>query len=115
MIREIVRGGMGRVVEAVDTRLDRTVTITVEGDDCDTKDTALWLRYWVTIAEALKNYPPRAGKVAITLNVTSKAKGMSAAVGKDGSTFVFTGSRDIEPSDWNTQIETAFRKVMRKP
>ncbi len=91
-----------------------SITIAVEGDDCDAKQNSLWLRYWTTVATALKNYPPKANKVAITLNVTAKAKDVTVAAGKDGATFTITGPRDIEAPSWSDKIELPFRKVARK-
>lgn len=91
-----------------------SITINVEGDDCDAKGNSLWLRYWTTAATALRNYPPRAGKVAIAINVTSKVKAVSAVAAGDGSTFTITAPRDIEASAWSDKIDTAFKKVARK-
>jgi hypothetical protein len=88
-----------------------SITVRVEGDDCDAGDRALWMQYWVSITKALEDYPPKSGKVAIVLDVTPKTKVMSATVRKDG-TFVFTGSRDIEPTNnWGAPIESTFRRA----
>lgn len=91
-----------------------SITISVDGDHCDAKQGSLWLRYWTTIAGALEDYPPRAKSVKITLNVTAKAKQMSATAGKDGATFTFTGPRDIEKGMWSDTITNAFQKVAKK-
>ena len=91
-----------------------SITISVEGDDCDAKQSSLWLRYWTTAATALSNYPPRAGKVAIAINVTSKVKEVSATAAGDGATITITAPRDIEASAWSDKIEIAFKKVARK-
>jgi len=91
------------------------VTVTVEGDDCDARSGALWLKYWGQIATSLKNYPPRANKVFITLNVISKAKDVSVTAGKDGATFAIVAPRDKEPPAWTDKYDVAFKQVARKP
>ena len=85
-----------------------SVTINVEGDDCDAEQSSLWLRYWTTISTALKNYPPKAKKVAIVLNVTSKARDVTA------SGFTFTAPRDKEAAAWSDKLEAPFRKAAGK-
>ncbi len=85
-----------------------SITINVEGDDCDAQQSSLWLRYWTTIATALKNYPPKAKKVAIVLNVTSKAKDVTA------TGFTFTAPRDKEVVGWSDKLEAPFRKAAGK-
>ncbi len=85
-----------------------SITINVEGDDCDAQQNSLWLRYWTAIATALKNYPPKAKKVAIVLNVTSKAKDVTA------SGFTFTAPRDKEAPAWSDKLEAPFRKAAGK-
>jgi len=89
-----------------------SVTINLDGDDCDGTDHAVWLKYWTSIANLLEQYPPRADKVTVILNVTAKAKGMSATV-KDG-TFVFTSARDFEPNAWLEPMQSVFRRSARK-
>lgn len=89
-----------------------SVTVTVEGDDCDAKQNSLWLKYWGTIATALRNFPPKAETVAITLDVKSKAKDVTVVMGKDGSTFAITAPKDIEVAAWGDKIEKPFRKLM---
>lgn len=89
-----------------------SLTINVEGVDCDAGSRALWIQYWVAIAEELEENPPKAGRVSIVLDVTPKTKGISAEVGRDG-TFLFTASRDVEPDNWLETIRTAFRRGAR--
>ena len=91
-----------------------SIAITVDGDDCDAKSNSLWLRYWTTIAGALEDYPPKAKTVKITLTVNTKAKELTATVGKDGATFAFTGPRDVEKGMWSDAIVKAFEKVKKK-
>jgi hypothetical protein len=87
-------------------------TISVEGDDCDASG-GLWLKYYTSIAKAVHDYPPKSGKAFITLNVTAKAKGVTAEVGKDGSTFKFTAARDVEAPAWDNEITKAFKRVSK--
>lgn len=99
-------------VEAFKSKL--SITVSVEGDDCDAGANSLWLRYWGTIVTALKKYPPPAGKVSITLDVTSKARVIGVTHSKDGSTFAFTGPKDIEAPAWSDLLEKPFRKVLSR-
>jgi hypothetical protein len=89
------------------------LTIAIEGDDCEVDSNALWLRYWYDIAEAFADYPPAAGKVFITLNVTT-ARDISVDVDETGSKFTITAPRDIEPADYGEKLEKPFRRVARK-
>jgi hypothetical protein len=90
-----------------------SLTISVEGKDCSADSDALWLRYWVTLGTALKDYPPK-GKVSIKLDVTTKAKDVTATVDKTGSKFVITAPRDVEAAAWDTKIEAPFKKLAKK-
>jgi hypothetical protein len=90
------------------------ITISVEGDDCDAGRNSLWLKYWTETVRALKANPPKSGKAFITINVTSKAKGVTVDVGKDGSTFTITGSKDVEAVGWDGNIQKAFKRVSSK-
>jgi hypothetical protein len=106
------RAMVEKMIDAFKSRL--SITVSVDGDDCDAKQGALWLKYWSEVATQLKNYPPRANKVVITINVTAKAKDVSIKAGKDGSTFAITAPRDKEPSAWTSKLEPAFSKAARK-
>ena len=68
----------------------------------------------MTAAKALADNPPKAGKVAITINATSKAKDIAITTGADGATFAITAPRDVEVVGWSDKIDAAFRKVARK-
>lgn len=91
-----------------------SITTTVEGDDCDATHNSLWLKYWSQIATSLKNYPPKANKVSVTLNVTARAKDVAVKVGKDGGTIAITAPRDKEPAAWSDKYDAALKKVARK-
>ena len=91
-----------------------SVTVSVEGDDCKPEHGALWLKYWTTLGTTIRDYPPAADKVKVTLDVTAKAKDVSVTVDKKGGTFVITAPRDIEVAAWDDKISKPFRKVARK-
>ena len=90
------------------------MTIAVEGDDCEVDRDALWIRYWYTIGEAFENYPPSAGKLFVTLNVSGSARDIKVDVDDSGSNFTITAPRDIEAKDWNDKLEKPFRKNAAK-
>lgn len=90
------------------------MTIAIEGDDCEVDRGALWIRYWYAISEAFADYPPRAGKLDITLQVTPSARDVTVEVDESGSRFVFTAPRDIEARDWSEKLEKPFRKHAKK-
>ncbi len=88
-----------------------SMTVSVEGADCDARQSSLWLRYWTQLATGLRNYLPKAQKVSITLNVVSKAKDVTVEVSKDGTSFVFTAPRDIEVAGWSDKLDKPFRRI----
>lgn len=89
------------------------ITVAVEGDDCDVGLNAMWLRYWSQVTDALRDHPPKAKKVAIVLNVTSKAKDVTVKAAKDGASFTITAPRDREVAGWTDKLDAAFLKVAR--
>ncbi len=91
-----------------------SVTINVEGDDCKPEHGALWLKYWTTLGTIIRDYPPAAGTVRVTLDVKAKAKDVTVKVDKAGGTFVITAPRDVEVSAWDDKMGKPFRKVARK-
>lgn len=110
--RETNRKLVGKMMDDFKGKL--SITVSVDGDDCDAKQNSMFLRVWTTAATALKDYPPRAKKVAITISISSKAKDVTATAGADGATIAITAPRDKEPSGWSDKIENAFKKVARK-
>lgn len=90
------------------------LTIAVEGEDCETNRDALWIRYWYTLSEAFSNYPPSAGKLFITLNVTAATRDVTVDVDDTGSQFVVTAPRDIEAKDWQDKMSKPFRRQAGK-
>jgi hypothetical protein len=84
-----------------------SITVSVEGDDCDAKSGSLWLKYWSQIALSLKNYPTKK-KVTVVLSVTSKAKDVAIS-GGNGS-YTITAPRDVEKTAWTDKFDAAFKK-----
>ena len=89
------------------------LTIRLEGKDCEAASGALWLKYASATTIALSKYPPKAGRMHVTINVTG-AKGLRAEINKDGSELVVTGSRDIESVGWSDTIEKTLKRVSTK-
>jgi hypothetical protein len=90
------------------------LTINLEGDDCDASTKALWLKYPNDAVLALVKYPPKAGTVKVVIDITAKAKEVTAVTGKDGSTLTITAPRDIEASGWSGTVEKAMKRVSSK-
>lgn len=97
------------MVEAFKSRF--SITVNVEGDDCDAKRNALWVRYWSDAVLAAQKYPPPAGKVFIKINVGSKTRDVTSTVSKDGTTFTFDAPKDIEAKIYGEKIERPFRQL----
>jgi hypothetical protein len=90
------------------------LSITVDGDDCDTRHGALWLKYWTQISDVLTENPPASGKVFVQLAVRGDAKDVKVEVNDDTSTYSITAPRDIEPTGWSDKLEKPFRKRARQ-
>ena len=90
------------------------ITVKLEGDDCDATGKALWLKYIGNTLTALNKYPPKSGKMNVTIDVTSKQKGVTAEVDKTGTSIAIKGSRDIEAGGWADTIEKALLRVSTK-
>ncbi|MGE0396878.1 MAG: hypothetical protein AB7T06_09190 [Kofleriaceae bacterium] len=90
------------------------MTISVEGEDCETERDAWWIRYWYSIGTAFAEYPPMAGSLDVTLQVTAAARDITVEVDETGSKFVFTAPRHIEPKDWSEKLEKPFRRHAKK-
>lgn len=90
------------------------LSITVDGDDCDVRHGALWLKYWTSVGQAVRENPPASGKVFIQLAVRGDAKDVKVEVDDATSTYVITAPRDIEKVGWSDKIEKPFRKRARQ-
>jgi hypothetical protein len=105
-----------KLVEPMMTEFGKrfALTIQIEGDDCDARMAAPWLKYWTSIGSALEKHPPKADKVTVTLDVRAKQKALTVESAKDGATFKIIAPRDIE-GVWSDNLEKAFTKVARAP
>lgn len=110
--KETNRGIVEQDMDAFKKRF--SLTVAVDGDDCDAARNSMLLKSWTTVAKSLERYPPKAKKVAVTLTLAAKAKDVAVKVGKDGATFAITVPRDVEPVGWSDKIEKAFQKVSTK-
>ena len=90
------------------------LSITVDGDDCDARHGALWMKYWTQISDVLTKNPPASGKVFVQLAVRGDAKDIKVDVDDDTSTYTIVAPRDIEKSGWSDKIEKPFRKRARQ-
>ncbi|HEY5923349.1 MAG TPA: hypothetical protein VIV11_16835 [Kofleriaceae bacterium] len=91
-----------------------SVTVNVDGDDCDNEQNSLWLRYWYHIGTSVKDYPPKSGRAFITLTVTPTVKNFTIDVDDSGSTWTITAPRDIEPKNWQEEMQKPFRRRSSK-
>ncbi|MCX5742552.1 MAG: hypothetical protein NT062_08655 [Proteobacteria bacterium] len=105
---EANKAAVEKLVTAFQSRL--SITIAVEGDDCDAKTSSLWLKYWSVITGAVKNFSPAAGKAFISLEVTGKARDVTSSVSADGTTYKFTAPRDIEAAAYDIKLVKPFKK-----
>lgn len=90
------------------------VTLRLEGDDCGATGNDLWLKYLGSTLGSLVRFPPKSGVANITIDVKAKAKDLTIAVDKAGSTFTITAPRDVERSGWSDTIEKALQRVSAK-
>nr|MBA3454413.1 hypothetical protein [Deltaproteobacteria bacterium] len=96
----------------VDAFTDRfSLTIHIDGDDCDVGGSAAWLRYWQYAANAILKYPPRTGGAHIDIHVSSSARDITSTFEPDGSKFTFTVPKDAESPTWAERIEKPFRQA----
>lgn len=110
--KEANREVVSKMVDAFKPKFH--VTLKLEGDDCDASGNALWLKYLGSTLGALQKYPPKSGKMTVTIDVTSKQKGVTADVDKAGTAITIKGSRDVEASGWSDNIEKALLRVSSK-
>jgi hypothetical protein len=90
------------------------LSVTVDGDDCDTRHGALWMKYWTSIAENIRENPPASGKVFVQLAVRGDARDVKVQVDESTSTYTIVAPRDIEPTGWSDKLEKPFRKHARQ-
>lgn len=112
-VRDRARARDEIAADIAELRKRFSVTVNVEGDDCDTSLQSPWLGYWREALTMLEGLPPKSTKIAVTINATSKAKDLSVAIGKDGASYVITGPRDRLPANLHARIEAAYMKVAK--
>lgn len=87
------------------------VTIEIEGDDCDASHGSLWMRYWFTIGEAIRDYPTSSGKAFIRLSLTNSVKDITVKIDDAGTTFEFVAPLELEPKSWDDKLTKPFRRL----
>lgn len=91
-----------------------SLTVSVEGDDCDGGFDPLWMQYVMRAVEDVHKMPPAAGKAIISIETSAKTKAFTVSVSKDGSTFKLKGPIEVAASHWQNDLEAAFQKVAKK-
>ena len=106
------KGKVEPLIDAFKSKL--SITVKIDGDDCDNGHDPLWMQYVLHVAQNLNKLPPASGRAIISIDVSSKAKKFSIAVGKDRSTFKITAPKTVAAPKWQDQMEAAFKKVAKK-
>ena len=91
-----------------------SLSVSIDGDDCDASHDPLWMQYVMRAVEAVNAKPPAAGKAFIVIDVSSKVKQFSITVSKDGATFKLTGPKEIAAAQWQDEVRRVFAKAARK-
>ena len=87
-----------------------SITVDIEGDDCDNGSGALWAGYLYTAVTALNAYPLDVPSLAITIKARKAARTVTYTVAPDGTAVEYTAARDITPPQWSEIIERPFRQ-----
>lgn len=107
--RENNRKLLEPMMDAFKQRL--SITVNVDGDDCDATQRSLWLGYWGQVASTLVKFPPPSGKAFVTINASSKTRDVKVTVGRDGATFTIDAPKTIEAKDAHEKLERPFRQL----
>lgn len=91
-----------------------SLSVKIDGDDCDDGHDPLWMQYVMHAAQNLNKLPPGSGKAFISIEVSSRAKKFAIAVGKDRSSFKITAPKSIAAGKWQEQMESAFKRVAKE-
>jgi hypothetical protein len=91
-----------------------SMTIDIDGSDCDARKSALWLDYWTAVTSILEDNPPASGKAFVTLAVRADTDRISVAVDDDASAYTITVPRDTARTGWLATLEKPFRKRARR-
>ena len=87
-----------------------SITIDIEGYDCDNGSGALWAGYLYTAITALNAYPIDVPSLAITIKARKAARTVTYTMSPDGTAVEYTAARDITPPQWSDIIERPFRQ-----
>jgi hypothetical protein len=91
-----------------------SLTVSVDGDDCDDGWDPLWLQYEMHALQYMAANVPKSKQAHITITVQAKAKKFSGSVDKTGTKFTFVAPKDVAPKKWQEQMEAVFEKAARK-
>lgn len=86
-------------------------TLVSDGDDCDASANSLMLHLWTTVGIALDRFDPKAGKVAITLNMSSKSKDVTTST--SGANITINASSKIAVPGSEDKIQTTFKHMSK--
>lgn len=85
-----------------------SLTVAIDGDDCDDSHDPLWMQYVLHAIEAINASPPASGKAFISITASAKAKTFSCTVAKDGATFTIVGPKETAAAKWQDQLTRTF-------
>jgi peptidoglycan hydrolase-like protein with peptidoglycan-binding domain len=87
-----------------------SLTIEIEGDDCDNSFSAPWTGYLTAAVTAALNYDNKLPKLHIAFHAKKSLRGITYTVTPDGSNVDYVVSRDVTPPDWGNVIDKPFRQ-----
>jgi hypothetical protein len=91
-----------------------SLSVTVEGDDCDGSHDPLWMQYVARSLEAINATPPASGKAFLSITASAKATKFSIVAGKDGATFTIVGPKDTAAAKWQNELGRVFATAGKK-
>lgn len=91
-----------------------SLTVSIDGDDCDASHDPLWMQYVMRAVEAVNAKPPTSGKAFIVIDVSSKVRKFSMTASKDGATFKISGHKEIADGQWQNEVSRVFALAAKK-
>jgi hypothetical protein len=91
-----------------------SLSVAIDGDDCDGSHDPLWMQYVMRSIEALNATPTATGKAFLSITASSTAKKFSFTVGKDRSTFTLVGPKETAVGQWQYEVRRVFASVAKK-
>jgi hypothetical protein len=91
-----------------------SLSVTVEGDDCDGSHDPLWMQYVARSLEAINATPPASGKAFLSITASAKATKFSIVASKDGATFTIVGPKDTAAAKWQNELGRVFATAGKK-